>query len=809
VKRTGMRVQKPTVLFVGKLLEPLFRSETVTFPKEWFETEQTFLHHMLEKNIFPRDEVVFLGFGSAPRAESFVKEAELNIPQSFLLTPYVACFSKDPRGCSDDVLKKFDYVLCSPLEENAIEYIVRFVTVRKREIFEKTSLNFIRQEILFDLFEKQIDARGTLSKEALTSPQQYYGVDHSGVVNTMGDEVLSILGFSREEIVGHHFSELVAQEEFERVKNAFTERRTGSRGTKEIQVKLKTKEGGYRDFIIDAQGVHVPSVSEHPQKDPHRVYLGTFGNVKPKFASVESFDVFVSSLEPIIIYNLTDKKLIVNRGFERFSGYKREEIIDMSPSLFERSDRSAFDQYANSVQDRGHYTYNTIFVRKSGEEIHCEVSLDLTEFDGKSLLIGIYNDLTHFVKLIDEAETIIQLSWDIGNTTSLEELIEAAALKGRSILKVPFLALGVLKESGREIDRYYVKSIKVRDWYDPHNAGFHRCLLPLMQEAFFEKKTVYRAVGEVFQECDMSPYLEGGENSIVVVSPLIVSSKVIGCMVVIQEKSSTFTLQGIRLLELSTNVIASGIYKLRLESELRKNLALLESRVRERTKELEDFIYTISHDLKSPLHAARGFADMVRKQFEPMITNEEEGYMLRRIGENIEQSISMINDLLMLSRIGTRELKIEEVDLNSIINDYRIQYNTLNHKDVRLDIHIGGKIPPIHADEVRMTQLFTNLFDNSIKYRKEKTVKIVIEWERINGTLRLMIGDNGVGIEEKELEHVFKVFYRGSSAEKAVKEGSGLGLTIVKKIVQQHGGTIDIKSRPNYGTTVFIDLPLT
>ncbi len=803
-----MAVQESKVLFVGKQFEPLSRSGNLPFHAEWLKSEKELLQHMIDEHTIPSDEVVFLGLDSSIKAESFVKEAEKSVPQSFLITPYVACFSNDAHGCSEEVLRKFDYVLNATPEEKDIAWIVHFATLRKREIFEKTTLNFIRQEILFDLFEKQIDPRRTLSKEALTSPQQYYGVDQSGIVNTMGDEILSILGFSREEIVGHHFSELVAKEEFERVKNAFTERRTGSRGTKEITVKLKTKKGDYKDFVIDAQGVHVPSVSEHPQKDPHRVYLGTFGNVKPKAVSVDSFDVFVSSLEPIIIYNLTDEKLIVNRGFERFSGYKREEIIDMRPSSFERPDRSSFDQYANSVQDRGHYEYNTIFMRKSGEEIPCEVSLDLTEFEGKSLLIGIYSDLTHFVKLIDEAETIIQLSWDIGNTTSLEELIEAAALKGRSILRVPFLALGVMKESAREINRYYVQSVKARNWYTLQEAEFHQCLHPLVQEAFFEKKTVYRAVSEVFCNCDLSHFLEEAGNSIVVVSPLIVSAKAIGCMIVIQEKNSTFTLQGIRLLELSTNVIAAGIYKLRLESELRKNLALLESRVHERTQELEDFIYTISHDLKSPLHAARGFADMVRKQYEPMIKNDEEGYMLKRIGENIEQSISMINDLLMLSRIGTRKLKIEEVDLNVIISDYGVQYNALNNKDVHLEIEVDERIPVIHADAVRMTQLFTNLFDNSIKYRREKTVKIVIEWEKKGNTLKLMIGDNGVGIDEKELEHVFKVFYRGGTAEKAVKEGSGLGLTIVKKIVQQHGGTIDIKSKLNCGTTVFIDLPI-
>jgi signal transduction histidine kinase len=108
----------------------------------------------------------------------------------------------------------------------------------------------------------------------------------------------------------------------------------------------------------------------------------------------------------------------------------------------------------------------------------------------------------------------------------------------------------------------------------------------------------------------------------------------------------------------------------------------------------------------------------------------------------------------------------------------------------------------------RMVQLFTNIFDNSIKYRKNKNVRIVIESEEKNGLVKMLIGDNGVGVDEKDLGHVFNIFYRGRCTGTENSEGSGLGLTIVKKIIQQHGGTISMKSTVGAGTTLFIDLPM-
>jgi len=796
-----------TVIFIGEEIKYLSKPNDYPFKTAYFNKSDDFFKYLKKGKKSLQDIVVLHYFRDIYELNGFVEKAQKEISQIFFITPLVACLSE---GCSDTKgsslqLQMFDYAIFTPIGPENLEPIVNFASRKKKEILDRSSLYFIYQAILRDLLERK---NTNDSSNLINVSQSYFSVDKYGIFQTIGDEVLSILGFSRDEIIGRHFLELATKEEYEKVKKAFTERRTGSRRAKEIAVKFQTKDGRYEEFIIEAQGVHIPSVYEYPQKDPMRLYVGTFGRATPASKAERYIDVFDSSLEPIVIYNSTDRKLIVNQGFEEFSGYKKEELKDKNPEYFEKSGKSFFSRYSSTVPEKGHAVYNTVIVIKSGQERYCEVSLDHVLFEGKSIFIAIYSDLTNFLKLIDEAETLIQLSWEIGNTSSLIDLVATAAEKGFSILKVPFLAIALLEEDQKIVTSYHVKTGAEGKWIGASSAVFHESLDPLIKESVREKKTVYRTVPDILTICEVPELIEKGKNGVVVISPLIVSDKVIGCIIVLEEEESTFTLHGIRLLELSSNVIAAGIYKLHLENELRKSLETLESRVRERTKELEDFIYTISHDLKSPLHAAQGFADMVKKQFETHIKSNEDEYILRRIRENIDHAVFMINDLLELSRIGTREFKFEKVNLNTIINEYDMQFNALSKEDIQLNIEIGEKIPPIYADMGRMVQLITNLFDNSVKYRSGNNVKIVIEREIADGKVKLFIGDNGSGIEEKDLDNVFKIFYRGRGALERCIEGSGLGLTIVKKIVEQHGGSIDIKSKLNKGTTVIIELPI-
>jgi PAS domain S-box-containing protein len=799
-----------TAIFAGDGLRSLSESARLPF-------EVRFLNRREELfDLFPSHSerfeecVVFLSLGAADELESFMLKAEREIPHLLLFTPLIACFDGTVHRKFEPHFHRFDSLLPEPPKPEHLEGIIAHAVAGKRDRAEKEKSRRMDQAVLLELAEERKACRGEGGggEEGLAFGM-YYGTDERGIVKIIGDEVLRVLGFSKEEIIGRHFSELVSKEELDRMRLAFMERREGNRRSRDVPVKFRRKDGGYEEMIVDARGVHVPSVMESSAKIPNRVYIGTVGCSRRKTRYEQAIDIFGRSLKPIAIYNLSDNTMIVNRGFEEYSGYRQADVVGKTPAEFEKPEKSFFDQLMGVLRESRRCTYNTVFVTRAGEEHFCEVSLDYVDYEGKQFVIVMYNDVTSLMQLLDEAETLIRLSWDIGNIPSFEEMVQTVSEKVASILRVPFFALGFPSDGQPGIDQYYLRSEKRSGLFPKSEAVFHADFDPLVREAISEKKTVYRSAADVLKSCDLSEYVESKGEQFLVVTPLVVNKGCIGCIIVLREHDSEFTLRGVRLLEISTNVIASGIYKLRLENELRKNLLSMEKRVKERTKELEDFIYTVSHDLKSPLHAARGFADMVQNKFQPYIKDADDEYMLRRIKENIGEAVTMINDLLKLSRVGTQEIKFEKIDLNEIIQDYAVQFKALKREDVVLDISVPRLLPEVLADRTRTVQLFVNLFDNSVKYRRGKKVDIEVAAEIRGDRVLISIGDNGIGIKEEDLKNVFKIFYR-SRTESAVQqaEGTGLGLPIVKKIVEQHGGSIMLKSEIGKGTTVLFDLPL-
>jgi signal transduction histidine kinase len=188
---------------------------------------------------------------------------------------------------------------------------------------------------------------------------------------------------------------------------------------------------------------------------------------------------------------------------------------------------------------------------------------------------------------------------------------------------------------------------------------------------------------------------------------------------------------------------------------------------------------------------------------------EEDAFIVRRVEENIEHALNMIDQLLKLSRIGTRELRFEKVDLNTVVNDYFVEHKALSKGAAKVRLMIKGALPEIIADRGRMIQLFTNVFDNSVKYMKGDNVTINVSGKKAGSRVKITIEDNGIGIHERDLPNIFNIFYRGRiDVEGQYSEGAGVGLAIVKKIVEQHEGGIAIKSVPSKGTRVTVDLPI-
>ncbi len=789
------------VALVGEKLKHLTEGNNYLF----FPYLKDYFKYVDDNRICLEKLVTFIYADDRANIDRIIKDINEFFSYFFIITPSVCVVGE--KALSDDtadLLTNFDYVVLWELEISNIEKIAKFVYEKKSRELERKKLELLNHAVVLDLYEE-------LKRESLAEkPLFYYGVDHNGILKTVDDRVLDILGFSKDEILGKHFTELIATEELERVSRAFNERRTGDRGTRGVMVKFKRKDGTYREFIVDTQGVHIPTIWEYPSKEPHRLYIGTFGRINEvRRDSRNKVDVFNNTNEPVFIYNETRKHLLINKGAENFLGYSNNEVKEKDPSFFEKEGYEYFSKAKNRLKEDSHITYTTIIKRKDGSDVDCEVSIDKINMDGDYYYIGIYRDISDYIRFIDQADSLIQITWLMINSKTREELVTKAAGHIIKILNIKYLIISLWSNKKKGFDLIYLQKSDRGSLLKSEEDERAEKFIEIMKETLGQDTTRYielekplcgyfgEKLGE--REKDIKNFVS---------IPLKVGDEKLGVMGIFLLEDEFFTLRDIRMIELSSNVLSSGIYRYNLESRLVKNLESLEKMVKERTKELEDFIYIVSHDLKTPLYAAKSFSEIVAEQFGKFIKNDEDRYIVRRIGENIDNAIKMINDLLTLSRVGTRELRFERINLRELIDDYLLQYNAIKKSDVSLNIIFEGDVQHIYGDRGRITQLFTNLFDNSIKYRRENNVIIKVKTSMSGGNVRIVVEDNGIGIDEDEIDKIFKVFYRGSKARTRELEGSGCGLSIVKKIVEIHRGSLRVESKPGEGTRFIIELPV-
>ena len=219
--------------------------------------------------------------------------------------------------------------------------------------------------------------------------------------------------------------------------------------------------------------------------------------------------------------------------------------------------------------------------------------------------------------------------------------------------------------------------------------------------------------------------------------------------------------------------------------------------------ELEQFAYIVSHDLQEPLRMVSSYVELINKRSKDKLDNNAYEF-ISFAQEGAYRMQKMINDLLVYSRLGTQKKKFEPIDCNILISHVldNLQISIRENK-ARI---IYDSLPTVLADEVKLMQLFQNLINNAIKFRRKKSPVIHISAELKQDKWILAIQDNGIGIEPQYFEHIFTVFRRLHTREKY--PGTGIGLAICKKIIESHGGTIWINSEVGKGTTFFFTLPV-
>jgi len=220
-----------------------------------------------------------------------------------------------------------------------------------------------------------------------------------------------------------------------------------------------------------------------------------------------------------------------------------------------------------------------------------------------------------------------------------------------------------------------------------------------------------------------------------------------------------------------------------------------------------EFVANVSHELKTPLTAIKGFVETLKTSAkdDPVAVAR----FLDIIDKQTQRLEDLVNDLLILSSIESKEVKMSILaePLNKIITSVMaLQKKTIEEKGHQVTIDIPPDLPKILVDRQRMEQVFLNLLDNAIKFTAPGgKISIQARWDK--SYVRVEVKDNGVGIPAEHLSRVFERFYRVDRARSREAGGTGLGLAIVRQIVSAHQGKIEVESSPEAGSTFRIFLP--
>ena len=236
----------------------------------------------------------------------------------------------------------------------------------------------------------------------------------------------------------------------------------------------------------------------------------------------------------------------------------------------------------------------------------------------------------------------------------------------------------------------------------------------------------------------------------------------------------------------------------RAEEELQRTMVELERS----NAELEQFAYIISHDLQEPLRMVASYTQLLEKRYKGSLDADAEEFIAYAV-DGARRMQNMIQSLLSYSRVGTRGKPFQPTECESVFEQ------ALANLKLTIDESGAGvthdPLPRVMADETQLIQLFQNLLGNAIKFRDEKQPRIHVSAKEDSNECLFSVSDNGIGINPEYFDRIFVIFQRLHGREEY--PGTGVGLSVCKRIVERHGGRIWVESQPGEGSTFHFAIP--
>ena len=611
-----------------------------------------------------------------------------------------------------------------------------------------------------------------------------------------------LTGYSKEELIGKKGSEVLQLvDDFERINIENSKRQKGESSS--YEVKIKNKFGDIRDLLI----------SGAPNYDVTGRFIGTIGvhlditDAKRNAEIIEEkkkeLDTIVHNSSIGIVLTKRGRIIKTNAAVQNMIGYSEAELNTLSINdLSFDEDYSSFMKYIKGINaDKiDNFVFTKRYKKKDGSVIWTKTNVNvvrdinnnnkikhevvfienITSNREKTLIIDLINNLT---KSIFGKTDIIEISWEIVN-------IIAAYLNSEDCV------IYLVDQSTEMIEQIAVFGNKLTENNKISNKLFISKGEGIVGNVVKSKKS--EIVNDTSKD---TRYIVDDETRFSeIVVPIISDGIVIGVIDSEHKDKNHFTEEHVKTLENIANLVAIKL-KTAVNIRERKKVEIQNEKLLRRLKnsndELNEYAHTVSHDLKTPLQSIEALVSWIKLDNKENL-DKATLQNIALIESTVETMDQLIINILKYSEVGTVNGKEVDVDLNLILKKLK----TVMVTSENITINILSKLPKVKGDTTKFQQLFQNLISNGIKFNREKKGIVEIDYIEKKSFHQFSVKDNGIGIAKKYHKQIFKIF---ESLNKS-KDSSGIGLSIVKKIVDLYEGNIWLESKPNIGTTFYFTI---
>jgi len=421
-----------------------------------------------------------------------------------------------------------------------------------------------------------------------------------------------------------------------------------------------------------------------------------------------------------------------------------------------------------------------------GREILHQTDLDILMTFANQAAIAIENARLYEAKTfhLRRLKALATATQNISSQVHLSKTLEAIIEESLLILQADRCGVYLLEDGGgalrcalaRGLSMEHIQAVQDR-WRE----------LPLGRTLLHRQPVV---IPDVAQELALAALARQEGYVSIALFPLAFGQRIIGAITFYHDRLRHYSAEDLDVAQTFAHAVAIAIENARLFQDLKAK----SEEVDRKNKELEEFVYIASHDLQAPLVSIEGYVGRLLEEHRAALGEEARRYLMR-IQDNGEYMHALIRSLLDLSRLAHRDATREEIRVRALVEEV---LESLEPQIRKRKVNVTlGELPVVLADRLLLRRVFTNLLDNAIKYSSVRR-RPAIEIGYQDGAF--YVKDNGIGIPAEHRTEIFKALKRLHQVE---AEGIGMGLYVVKRIIEKYGGQVWVESKPGSGSTFF------